>query len=287
MRRLPALLSVLILFLIAAAAHTLQESKPRAKDEKSKTRDVDAVGENYLYDRSKHLMTWGPGTIQEKDTVFTASHFEVTTNEDDEAQTGKATGGLKIENPEHELTGDLITIDFNKKLATISGNVKMVVKPKEPRPGQEDRSARGRLKDRAVLTCDKIDYYYRQKRAEAYGNLKVVQQVKDKKTGEEYERVITGEKGVYTEKDEQVVVTGNPVHYRDGKGNEVITGDPVTSSVKEGEEWLKTKKFQGKFKVKEEEEEGAAPPPQGPSNSPQKPSPPSEQKPSQPPQEKA
>ncbi len=229
-----------ILLFMAVAAYTVQKNKPKATPPEQQARTVAMDGINWKKYKigNQNLMSWEKGTITERDTVFTADRIEVVLNDRDEAQTGKATGHLRIINPEHDLTGDLITIDFSKKVASVVGNVRMIVKPK---PGGEgDDSVRSRLKDRAVLTCDRMDYYYRQKRGEAYDSLKVTQRVRNRKNGEEFDRIITGDKGVYTEKTEQVVVTGNPVRYRDIKGedirNDVTTPGPVTSSVKEDEE---------------------------------------------------
>lgn len=234
---------------VAAAASvgavTLAQEKPihSAAEPSYIYVNVRADKTRYKWGNAEVALLSGHVKITQGDTVLTADEIEYNENED--IQTAVATGNVKIVDPDTEITGEKATAYFNEKRAVIDGKVRILVKPKSKKPEEKDKeSVRSELKDKAVITCDSIEYFYKNKEANASGNLQVVQK----------DRTITAGKAFYQVKQEILTLSGG-VKGRDSKNQTFSAPGSVTASIKEGDEWLEMENATGTFRVKDEEEE--------------------------------
>ncbi len=186
----------------AAPAKTQQPQEAPAKGtktekEKRQYKPVQFQSKGPARSDLKNDMHWLSG-----DVVFTQEDTKLFCDEatfNGKENTAQAKGHLRIVNDETTtITGDLVTADFDRELAVITGNIRLETQKKgEPKPDESKKDKEWRKK--TILTCDKIEYYYGEGRAVATGNLKVLH---DKWT-------ITGDEAVYLEKDEVATITGN------------------------------------------------------------------------------
>lgn len=229
----------------------LQAEPPRqnASEKQTKTRRVEVTFKRLEEQQGKTRIGEGL-VIRDGDTVMTADRAE----QDIEAQIIHATGNLQVTDPRVELSADKLTIELKEKRAVLEGNVKILVKPKEPEqteaqpPGEETRSLKTEMREPVQITCERAENLYQKKIITLTGNLKMVQLLKENgKT-----RTLTAQKAVYNSRTEQVQLIGD-VHGVDEKGQELIAPE-ILVSVKEGDEWLKITQ-PGKMVILVEEEE--------------------------------
>lgn len=228
----------------AASPEADQPQKPPAKDVKTEK-------EKRQY-KPVHFQSKGPARSDLKNDMHWLSGDVVFTQEDtklfcDEAtfngkeNTAQAKGHLRIVNDETTtITGDLVTADFDRELAVITGNIRLETQKKgEPKPDESKKDKEWRKK--TILTCDKIEYYYGEGRAVATGNLKILH---DKWT-------ITGDEAVYLEKDEVATITGN-VKAVDEEGRTIQCPKATVSTA---EDWVELEgPISGRWWQKEEEQ---------------------------------
>jgi len=190
---------------------------------------------------------------------------------DEDKDTARATGHLKMTTPEATVTGDLIVADFGKKVADITGNVRLEAqrkkkggeanpagaetKPTEgaaPPQGEEKKGEATEQKPSkldeyreklTVVTCEHIQYFYDEKRAILTGNVVAVQE----------DKTVTGDEGVYIQNDQEetLTLTGDPVKLVMKNGNHMET-PTVTIDLKT--EVIKTGPATGVFKKEKKEE---------------------------------
>lgn len=189
------------------------------------------------------LVLKGNVTFTHDDTVLTADKVDYR----ESTRTATATGNLTIKDDQNTITGNDCTVNFKEKKGTISGNVRMVAKPK-PKPETTDsskpKSLKSELKDEAVITCEKVEYYYKEKRAVVSTPLTITQK----------NRVVTADSAVYLGKEDTVQLVGN-VKGRDEKDKHSFEAPKVTMSLKADNEWIEAEKASGSFYVKEEQPE--------------------------------
>lgn len=187
------------------------------------------------------LVLTGSVKFVQGDTILLADKvdYQESTN------TATASGNLKIYDDQNAITGDACTVSFKDKKGSLTGNVRMVAKPK-PKPPQStgDSKIASQWKDELTITCDAIEYYYKEKRAVVPGAVTIVQKT----------RTITADSAVYRGGDEVLELAGN-VKGKDEKDRHTFSAPKVTISLKEGNEWIEAEKASGSFYVKEEEEE--------------------------------
>jgi lipopolysaccharide assembly outer membrane protein LptD (OstA) len=203
---------------------------------------------------------------------------EAQYNEDED--TARAKGNLKIVQPETTITGDLITADFGEKFADIAGNVRIITQKKkeekakpegegapkeggeatpkgEAPPAAEGEQKEGRWEEFktkvTTVTCDQVRYWYDETRALATGSVVAVQE--DKK--------VTADEAEYVEKDDLLTLKGNPVQASMEDGSQFTA--PWVKVEVEGERFW-TGPIIGTFKKEKKEEakpgeEQPAPPP--------------------------
>jgi len=178
----------------------------------------------------------GEVVITQGDTALKSD--KIIYNEDSRVATSP--GRLTISDPESDITGDSGLAYLNQRLSKLQGNIKLIIKPKP----KQDTNKPAELTEKAVITCDTLEYLYKEKQATVAGNLTIVQK----------DRTVTADKGVYDGKNELLTLTGN-VKGRDDKGQSVSAGGKVVISFKEGAEWMEVEQASGTFKVNLEEEE--------------------------------
>jgi len=193
-------------------------------------------------------------------------------NHPDKPDTAKCVGNLKIVDPEATITGDLITADFDEKLAVITGNVRIVAQKKdqeeeestssgvqaeeksaeEKGPGAEDKKEDEdkepeRLEDYAkkltTITCDKVQYYYDDdvKKGIATGNVKAIQE----------DKTAWADQAVYERIPDEITLTGN-VRLKTDEGDEFHAPKAVISIE---DDWIRAENVSGiTFHRKDEEE---------------------------------
>jgi lipopolysaccharide assembly outer membrane protein LptD (OstA) len=230
------------------------------------------------YDPEKDLyFLSGNVHFRHKDTHLYCDEAQYSEVED----TARATGNLKLTQPETTVTGDLITADFEEEVADIVGNVRLVTQKKkkeeapaegeaapkadEPPPAERADASDDRWEEYkeklTTVTCDQIRYWYEEERALATGHVVAVQE--DKK--------VYGDEAEYVEKDDLLTIKGNPVKGVMENGNQFTT--PWVKVEVEGERFW-TGGFSGTFKrEKKDEEQPAEEQPAPPAVPPAEPSP--------------
>jgi len=209
--------------LLAPALGPAQQKKQEEEKDYIKVIHADSFSRS---GKTKITTLKGNAIVAHNDTRFYADEIVI----DDEKDTGRATGHLKITDPDSEIVGDLITADFTQELAVITGNVRMkhqkkpaepeqpagAEKPESPAPApgtpanQKAPETTGSNKEKepetvqefesklTVITCTRIDFYYEVDRAEAIGNVVAKQ---EKKT-------VYADRLVYDKKAEILTVDG-------------------------------------------------------------------------------
>jgi lipopolysaccharide export system protein LptA len=216
---------------------------------------------------------------------------------DEKAKTAKATGNLKMTDPQADATSDQANVFYkrDKRLLVLTGNVVIFVKPKQdsqaaspagatptgpapvvlqdgkltartgPQPTankEDEESPNSARKHPATITCDKVEYEYgrNKKHAVLTGNFKVVQKLSDSV------RTLTADHGEWFGNDERIELYP-PVHFEDTKGRKGDTESKVTIHTREGEETFSVP-GKGVVVIKnlpEEDEEETTPPAPKPS----------------------
>lgn len=225
----------------------------------------DKTGRNEFH---KIVATSDEGTVIHADT-WTGNHND---------KTGRATGNLKMTDPQADATADVANVYYAraKRLLVMTGNVDILVKPKKkdqqtpttppaPAPvvvkdGQakveepasetadDENSPSSARRHPATITCDKLEYEYarNKKHAVLTGHFKVVQKLKDNT------RTLTAEHGEWFGLEDRVLLYG-PVHVEDTKGSVFDFPSNVTVYVTEGDERLEGKNGHGHFVVRDDD----------------------------------
>lgn len=165
--------------------------------------------------------------------------------------TARATGHLKIVDPEATITGDLCTADFDAEVVTIVGNVTMVTQKKkkesakeEPEDEEEKPTKFDEYREKkTTITCPKIVYEYADdvKKANIFGRIKAVQE----------DKTAWADHAVYEELKDIITLTGN-VLVRTEKGEEFRSPEVVIATE---DEWMKARDVTGiTFRKKKTEE---------------------------------
>ncbi|MGC8835314.1 MAG: LptA/OstA family protein, partial [Armatimonadota bacterium] len=171
--------------------------------------------------------------------------------------TASASGGITVADPETTITAEHLAVDLNARKAVLEGGVRIVYKPKpkEPPSGRQEKQAglREKIREEAVITCARLEYYYRQKRAVATGSVKFMQG----------KRLLTADTCMFFQKQQVAVLVGS-VSGEDEKG-QTYTANALKLVLKEGDEYVEAERFRGVFKVEAREEEEVQPPELSPS----------------------
>jgi len=180
----------------------------------------------------------------------------VTLDDQQRALNAKSQSPVHLYNPQDDLTGQQGFIDFTRRLATLSGDVKLIAKPGPDDKNAPPGSIRSKFKDAATLTCAKMTYDYRRKIGHVPGPLTVTQK----------DRVLTADSGECDATSKTVTLTGN-VHGRNGEDE--ITAPTVIIGLQEGAESITIPvPFHGRMRVKDDDADSSnsaeSPPPKSP-----------------------
>lgn len=265
-----------------------------AQTSQSKTqKQLQAVYESFQQDESTYTSFMKKATITdvEEGTVFKADEIKVKNRpakekpapgDKEENQVATATGNMSVVDKQAEITGERCVTYFakSKRLAVVTGNVVIIVKPKSSKPDAvipaapapvivnqangkatlqdpqtpTDEGPSSARKYPATITCDKLEYEYAKDKKHALltGNFKVVQMLSDKT------RTMTAEHAEWFGLEEKVVLYP-PVHVEDTKGMLADSKEIVVVMTKEGAEGLTMKKGMATINVDDEDAPAAQP----------------------------
>jgi lipopolysaccharide assembly outer membrane protein LptD (OstA) len=232
--------SKIICTVLAAAAVVVLIGRVTADEKQQQPRyseiKYQADTSSYKWDGNDRILALkGNVKFTQGDTALTADKVDYK----ESTNTAIATGNLKIYDDRNTITGDLCTVNFKEKKGSVTGNVRLLIKPK-PEGG---KSLKSEWKDDTEVTCALLDYFYKEKRAVVPGALTITQK----------KRVVTADSGTYFVKDELAKLVGN-VKGRDDKNRHNFQAPSVTISLKESDQWVEADKATGSFYVENEEE---------------------------------
>jgi lipopolysaccharide assembly outer membrane protein LptD (OstA) len=204
------------------------------------------TGRNFVYKRGEMTITGNKARYDEKNKRLLAE------------------GNLTMDDTQYHGTGDKADVDDGpKKLAIITGNIKIVLKPKkEEKPNPDAKEDVGSSRRRGgTVTCERVESYYKKKFSTLSGNLVFKQTVKNK-DGQDVERTLTADHADYDSKVETMTLYP-PVNGSDTEGVIIKAVGIVVIGTKEGEETLTSKdKVTIIRPIKEDEDDdGTKPPP--------------------------
>jgi lipopolysaccharide export system protein LptA len=212
-------------------------------------------------------------TVPEDEVTVYADRLEY----DEKKDLARATGHLRLVDPENILTGKRILVYLKEGRAVIEGEVRLVHTPKEvqkaaaegspevapatpeeaaqppPEEGREKERIRKYREEVSILSCDRLEYFYRRPRkAVATGHIRLEQP----RVG----RFATAEQAFYFEETDTLRLVGN-VRLQDEEGQS-FTGPEIEIGVEK--EWVRAKgPGHIVLYVEEEETEETPPPPSG------------------------
>jgi hypothetical protein len=246
--------------------------------------------DDYVYDEQTSIGTGRNFRYVQEDTVITGD----TGRYNHKKELLDVEGNLILDDPKHRATGAKAHIDNGaKKVAVITGNVVITVKPEPetppaanapggPTPGapappgapsgsaaasgatqppagapatqKTDASDANRERGRGgVATCDYVEDYYRKKFVVLRGHLTFKQKF-TKDDGKVVERTLTAEHAEYDVKTDKMVLFA-PVEGHDTDGQTFHSPFDMTVGTKKGAEMLAGKKIHITGFVEEQEEE--------------------------------
>jgi len=157
---------------------------------------------------------------------------------DEANDTARATGHLRIVDPEATITGDIATANFDTEVATVTGNITVVAQKKvEEAESSEDEEEPSKFEEyrrkKTTITCPKIVYEYNDdvKKMTLTGPVKAVQE----------DKTAWAQQAVYEELTDIITLTGN-VRVITKKGEEFRAPEVVISV---DEEWMKARDVSG------------------------------------------
>ena len=158
---------------------------------------------------------------------------------DEVNDTARATGHLRIVDPEATITGDLAAANFDTEVATVTGNVTVVAQKKveEAESSEDEEEKPSKFEEyrrkKTTITCPKIVYEYNDdvKKMTLSGPVKAVQE----------DKTVWAEQAVYEELTDIITLTGN-VRVITKKGEEFRAPEVVISV---DEEWMKARDVSG------------------------------------------
>jgi lipopolysaccharide export system protein LptA len=140
-------------------------------------------------------------------------------------QVATSPGALQIDDASNTITADKGTALYKKRRFDLSGNVRIVARPRPEDRQAPQNSLRREFKDPVTITCERVEHYWRRRFSIATGSLTLKQK----------ERTVTAERAEYDQRAETVTLIGNVRGVN--KGDE-IRGARVVIGLKEGQEYL-------------------------------------------------
>lgn len=203
-------------------------------------------------------MSQGVTFSQDGAFLKTASAI-VNLDDHQRALNARSQAPVHLYDTQNDLNGRQGYLDFGNHVASLKGDITLVVKPGPGEQGAPAGSLRSQFKDAATLTCQSMIYDYQNKIGRVPGRLKVRQMVEGK------ERVLTADSGKYDTRAQVIQLTGN---VRGHNGEDTIVASEATIGTKEGAEFINIPvKLKGVFgvppedKTPENKADDAPPPP--------------------------
>jgi len=228
----------------------LQTPAPESKEPAAETEADDVVNIEHAdllqYEANKK-MYYLSGSV-----VFSHQDVKMYCDEawyDEANDTARATGHLRIVDPEATITGDLAAANFDTEVATVTGNITIVAQKKaeeaESSGDEEEKPSKFEeyRRKKTTITCPKIVYEYNDnvKKMTLSGPVKAVQE----------DKTAWAQQAVYEELTDIITLTGN-VRVITKKGEEFRAPEVVISVE---EEWMKARDVSGiTFRRREENE---------------------------------
>jgi hypothetical protein len=256
------------------------KATPPAAKSGSKPHRPEIEMDDFNHDQKTGLMTGRDFTYKDKDDNLVVTGVYAQYNNDTEVLDAK--GSLVMDDPKHHVTGDKAHVERKIQLAVTTGNVVIVLKPKEEPTGgavsatptgtgQNSKESFSKDRNRGgTITCDQVEDYYKKEFAILKGHL-VFKQVITKQNGDKVERTMTADHAEYDGKANKMHLF-SPVKGRDTDDQSFEFEKDVFVGTKEGEETVSSK-GRGIFKVlvEEEKEEAGKRPSEKRSDQPPKP----------------
>ena len=257
---------------VLAAALLVAPARTGIAQGAKKTIDVDFV-----------TKVWSTRQLNDQ-TIHTGSEGVVIKSEDSTMKTDRAVynettgvatapGRIQLDDAQNTLTGDKGVAYYKRRDAEITGNVKIVARPKPSSGAGSESRVRREFKEPVTITCDKVVYNWKTRKAVLTGNLTLKQK----------DRTVTATRGLYDGLLEKVELVGNIRSVRPGKEDIKVPGNSrAIAIVREGAEQFDViadknapagqNTIQASLAIEEEEEEqggaGATPPPATPPSNP-------------------
>jgi hypothetical protein len=166
-----------------------------------------------------------------------------------DAQIASAPGRVRIDDPQNTVTGDRGVAYYKRRTAELTGNVRIVARPRPENTGAAPGSLRREFTSPVTIACAQGAYNWRRRVATSPGRMVV------NFTWRRAVWTVTAGQGVYDGREEKVTMRG-PVRAVSSLGEETSGVDAVIV-LREGAESIKINKITGaKIKVEEEEDEG-------------------------------
>lgn len=146
-------------------------------------------------------------------------------------------GSLVLDDPGHHVTGDKCHVFRTKRLAVMTGNIIITLKPTPPSPDAPANADREKQRQYPVIiTCDHADDFYKKNFIVLKGHL-IFKQMILKNNGKTVERTLTAEHAEYDGKTNKMHLF-QPVNAYDSEGQKSDFEADVFVGTKEGEETL-------------------------------------------------
>ncbi|MCW3054210.1 MAG: hypothetical protein JWN14_3380 [Chthonomonadales bacterium] len=145
-----------------------------------------------------------------------------------------AQGSLVLDDPKHHVTGDKSHVDTTKKLAVLTGNIVITLKPAPPDPNAPaNQDAEKERKYPVIITCDRAEDSYKKDFIVLNGHL-IFKQTIVKDDGKMVERTLTAEHAEYDGKANKLHLF-QPVKAHDTEDQQTDFEKDVFVGTKEGE----------------------------------------------------
>ncbi|MCS6777371.1 MAG: hypothetical protein RMJ43_11890 [Chloroherpetonaceae bacterium] len=228
-----------------------------SRKETETRRMAELVMDNPVYDEKTRTVSGTSFVYTEGDLKVTGSRARYN----NASQILIAEGNLVMEDPKYRITGDRAEVNHAKdqKIAVITGNVQIVIKPKE-QPADAGNAGNADLGEArragGVIRCDRVETRYKREFSRLSGNLVFQQTIL--RNGRKIERTLTAQRAEYDGKAEKLTLFP-PVKGHDTDGQRMEFDDVVYVGTKEGAETLESRRGKFLFLIEEEEDENTKP----------------------------
>ncbi|MBV9849727.1 MAG: hypothetical protein JO250_08665, partial [Armatimonadetes bacterium] len=221
-------------------------SPPAAPAAPQSRHDViyDAGASSWL--SAPHVVQMSQGVKFNQDDAWLETDAAIVNLDDEQhALNAESRAPVHLWDSQNDLTGQHGYIDFTKHLATVQDKITLVVKPGPRNTNAPKGSLRGRFKDPATMTCEKMIYDYRRKFGQVPGPLTIRQK----------DRVLTADSGTYDGRVQIVILNG---HVRGHDRDNVVSASHVIVGIREGDEFIKVDvPMHGAFRVKPDDSDNS------------------------------